>query len=358
MIKKHTHTRIVTQHHYHKVPNSLPSVLPIGEIDSESAGSWNNPFQSIKTDSNNDWSLMQAALNPDMDFHQFQNLKNKLKQSNFNLEDYENMKESIKTGEFLKPRPEFKMSLDDMLNRFQAEQKMKEDQSDAEASDSQIYALHKLAKLNAEFLEKERQKEIMGTITAPEITASDYFTPSVRPQKRHQQQKKFQPSQEYSTYQQYEDPADDIYPTRHSNRYNENNDYTSEHIRHPTSIPKSKQKYENKNKFNYMKNENFDEATSYSHNKWLPVQKPRHEQQQSSYGNWGDGSRNVKGKGSNRFSTHDSTSTDDNDMDEIMNFSSFDNSFNENLSNIPKIIKNKKRNQRPKSSVYVAKVFH
>lgn len=161
VVKKHTHTRIVTQHHFHKAPNSNP-VLPAGEVDSESAGSWNVNSNSKpwNAQSNNDWNLMQTALNPaNMDFQQFQNLKNKLKKSNFNLEDYENMKESLKTGDFLKPRPEIKMSMDDMFNRFEAVQKMKQDQNDEETN---LYALHKLAKLNAEFLENERQKEKMG----------------------------------------------------------------------------------------------------------------------------------------------------------------------------------------------------
>lgn len=336
-------------------------VLPAGEVDLKSAGSWNSKSNSKPwdTQNNNDW--MQEALNPNMDFQQFQDFKNKAKKNQFNLEDYENMKESMKTGDFLKQRPEIKMSLDDMLsemfNRLEAEHKMKEDH-DTEVSDTNLYALHKLAKLNADFLENQRQKEMMEKmekITAPEITASDFYTPN-RSQKR--QQNKFRPSQEH-TYQPYEDPADDIYPTRHTIRHKENNDYqrhpiheTSEFIRHP--IAKPKQKQENKNKFNFMKNENLDEPISYSHNKWMPVvhQKPKNENQ-NSYRNWGG-----SGAGSNRFSTHDSTSTDDNDMEEIMNFSSFDNSFNENKSNIPKINKNKKRNPRPQSSVYVAKVYH
>lgn len=106
---------------------------------------------------------MQAALNPNMDFQQFQSLKNKLKKSNFNLEDYENMKESLKTaGGFVKPSPEIKMSLEDMLNRFEAEHQIQEEHEAAETSDTNLYALHKLAKLNADLLESKRQKEMMG----------------------------------------------------------------------------------------------------------------------------------------------------------------------------------------------------
>lgn len=104
-----------------------------------------------------------------------------------------------------------------------------------------------------------------------------------------------------------------------------------------------------------MKDENYEGPTSYSNNNWLPLQQKPKNEQQNSYRNWNG---NGNGSGSNRFSTLESTSTDDNDMDEIMNFSSFDNSFHENISNIPKINKQKKRQQRPQSSVYVAKVYH